>query len=116
MSENEKYAILIEPELQQVSLVPVDGEVRFKQFYEVLDCSTIEIVQLRQGVDMLCDEEGYFVDGNPIFYIDIDEDRIFRQIVGKSVIVKNVGPDLYGWTIPEIEELVSQIKIKWSKK
>jgi len=116
MSEQPTYAILIEPELQQVSLVPVEGQVRFKQFYEVLDCSIIEIVQLRQGVDMLCNEEGYFVDGNPIFYIDIDDERVFHQIVGKTTIVKNTGSDLFGFTIPEIEELVSQIKVKWSKK
>jgi hypothetical protein len=111
-----KYAIVVDPQEQVVSLESVDGLVEFKQFYKVLDCQTIELFQLKPGIDLLCDEEGYYKAGNQMMYISISSDNIYHQIIGKIAIVKNAGEDLFGWTIEEIEDLIEQIKIKWSKK
>jgi hypothetical protein len=110
-----KYAVVVDPQQRNVSLEPVGELVEFKQFYKTLDCHTIEIFQLKPGIDLLCDEEGYYKSGNELMYISISDDKIFHQMIGSVAIVKNAGEDLLGWTIEEIDELVEQIKIKWSK-
>ena len=112
-----QYAVVIDPHRQEVNLHEIQGDrVKFEHMYKVMECSTIEIVELNRGIDLLCDEEASYIEDNPSYYIGMANDNLLNQIIGISVIAKQVKGELYGWTMPEVIELVNNLKIKWTKK
>jgi hypothetical protein len=116
MSEQLTYAVVIDPHRQQVNLHEIEGgRVKFEHMYKVMECSTIEIVELKRGIDLLCDEEASYIEDNPSYYIGMADDNLYHQIIGISVIAKHVKGELYGWTMQEVIEVVNNIKIKWIK-
>lgn len=94
-------------EIKKAWLVAVDGikrlpelegkEMDFQTMYPIIDCTTIEHVGLKKGVDMWCDEEGLLKNDFVVnqmasvfyrkAYPHIDPEQL--GIVGRAIITDN---------------------------
>lgn len=68
-----------------------DGELTLQQMYDYIDCGTVELVQLQEGVDLWCDEEGLLKSG---FQVNHKATMLYRDAY-KTDEVGVVGNAIY---------------------
>lgn len=83
---------------------------KLKFFYESLGCSSIDIVQFNQEMDLIVDDEGLLFPNKPVFEIPSDLYTESLKIagdflIGKRVLVPDEGYETVGFeSLQEMEE------------
>ncbi|MFZ7947242.1 MULTISPECIES: hypothetical protein [Bacillaceae] len=83
-------------------------------FCKSIDCSTIDILAYNPTIDLILDDEGLFVSGNPVFEFPNGLQVVGSFLVGRQVMTEE-GIETVGF--PSREALLEQIqKDKFSYK
>lgn len=115
--------------IKGVLITPNNGEMpkvyeleynSYKDFYPLLDCGTFDVVSRKfdgKWLDIYCDDEGIFKDGNAPSIITVDEDeRIIEQIVGNVFIVNhNDDGETISLTNDEVQKVLSNLVMVMSR-
>lgn len=95
-------AILIDPFTETVSSVTL-VDTKLQTYYNLLDCSTITIAGLANGVDMILDDEGLLKDSKSQAYFKMGISS--QPFAGKALIV---GTDDEGNTVSVPESVTTE--------
>jgi len=91
-------AILYKTDGTETEVFPVDGkEFQLEEMYRLIDCEIVELVQLGNGVDLWCDEEGLMKSN---WMMNVKATELYREahpdippqelgIVGNALFVDN---------------------------
>lgn len=95
----------------------IDIEAKLDEYYRVLDCTTIDIVERRIGgkwFDVMCDDEGLFREPQKISAIN---DFGSPMLVGNLMFFHNDGEgNLVGLDDADIEHLKKYIQTMYTHK
>ncbi|MBM7715330.1 hypothetical protein JOC94_002317 [Bacillus thermophilus] len=63
-------------------------EEKLSFFYNAIDCRTFDIIQYNPVLDLVVDDEGLFVSGNPVFEFKNGIQIVGSFLVGRQVMTK----------------------------
>lgn len=82
-------------------------EEKLSFFYNYIDCRTFDIIQYNPVLDLVVDDEGLFVSGNPVFEFNNGIQIVGSFLVGRQVMTKE-GLETVGF--PSEKTLYEQIQ------
>lgn len=82
-------------------------EEKLSFFYNYIDCRTFDIIQYNPVLDLVVDDEGLFVSGNPVFEFNNGIQIVGSFLVGRQVMTKE-GLETVGF--PSEKALYEQIQ------
>jgi len=84
--------MLLDTKTQELKVVMVEDEL--EKFYELLDCSCIDIVERKIGgvyYDIICDDEGLLTEHPIISAVDVSSGNPEPMLFGNLLICHNDG-------------------------
>lgn len=100
--------VLITPKNNSIKVYELE-EKSFEDYYPLLECETFDIQTRKfngEYLDIYCDDEGLFKEGNKPSIITFDNGKIVEQIVGNVFIV---GHNNEGQTISLTDEQIYSV-------
>ena len=85
-----------------------------KDYYNIIGCSSIDIVELNEDIAVVVDDEGLLKSGSPVFEITTNDGHELH-LAGKLIFAKNHytddGVELMGLDSGEILSLMVDLKL-----
>lgn len=92
-----------------------DDNSNLGDYYSIIGCRSIDIVNLNKDIAVIVDDEGLLKSSNPVLQINTDDSNEL-QLSGKLIFAKNHytddGISLTGLSSGECLELMISLKIK----
>lgn len=99
----------------KVEIVDIEENYNYKELAKLIDADLIDCVEYDEKFDIIVDDEGLLVCGNPVFEITTPYTTL--QLAGKLLFLKRVekedGITFAGMSLDEAHELLSKLKIKF---